>query len=83
MIGRTGGGLLAASERPADIADAIYTLWRDREHAAALSQRGVHGVRAHYTIDLMADRTLDVYRELVENRAARESSHQTVSVSRR
>lgn len=83
MIGRTGGGLLAASERPADIADAIYTLWRDREHAAALSQRGVHGVRAHYTIDRMADRTLDVYRELVENRAARESSHQTVSVSRR
>jgi len=83
MIGRTGGGLLAASERPADIADAIQELWQDRERAAALSQRGVHGVRAHYTIDLMAERTLSVYRELVESRAAGDSSHQTVSVASR
>jgi glycosyltransferase involved in cell wall biosynthesis len=83
MIARTGGGLIAASEGPADIADAIAVLWRNPDHTAALSQRAVHGVRAHYTIDLMADRMLDVYRELAGNRAASEPSHQAVSVARR
>jgi glycosyltransferase involved in cell wall biosynthesis len=83
MIARTGGGLIAGSERPADIADAIAVLWRNPDHTAALSQRAVHGVRAYYTIDLMADRMLDVYRELAGTRAASEPSHQTVSVARR
>jgi glycosyltransferase involved in cell wall biosynthesis len=83
MIARTGGGVIAASERPADIAEAIAVLWRNPEHSAALAQRAVHGVRAHYTIDLMADRMLDVYRELAVTRAGSEPSHQTVSVASR
>ena len=28
MIGRTGGGLLSKSEQPADVADALMTIWR-------------------------------------------------------
>jgi glycosyltransferase involved in cell wall biosynthesis len=83
MIGRTGGGVLAASERPADLADALAALWRDPERAAALSQRAAHGVRARYTIDLMADRMLDVYREVIETRAGSPPSHETVSVAGR
>jgi glycosyltransferase involved in cell wall biosynthesis len=83
LIERTGGGSLSASERPADVADAILTLWRDRDHAAMLAQRAVHGVRAHYTIDHMTDRTLEVYRELVDNRAGSSPSQQELSVAGR
>ncbi len=83
MIRRTGGGLLAASERPADIADGLHALWRDPAHAAALGERGAQGVRAHYTVDHMADRMLEVYRELADKRAGRIPSHQALSVASR
>jgi glycosyltransferase involved in cell wall biosynthesis len=83
LIERTGGGMLSVSERPADVADAILALWQDREHAATLAQRAVHGVSAHYTIDHMAERTLEVYRELVDNRAGSRPSHQELSIAGR
>jgi glycosyltransferase involved in cell wall biosynthesis len=69
MLERTGGGLLAASSQPSDIADALMAIWRDPAHAAALGARGAEGVRAHYTIGRMADRMLDVYGELTGARA--------------
>ena len=38
IIARTGGGVLAQSERGADVADAIYELWKDPARAAALGR---------------------------------------------
>jgi glycosyltransferase involved in cell wall biosynthesis len=64
MLRLTCGGLLARSENPSDIADAILELWRDPARAAELGQHGARGVRAHYTIGHMADRILQVYGEL-------------------
>jgi glycosyltransferase involved in cell wall biosynthesis len=64
LLGNTGGGLLSASERPSDVADAIMEIWRDPERAAELSARGVEGVRRHYTIAGMADAMHRVYSEL-------------------
>ena len=64
MIGRTGGGLLSKSEQPADVADALMTIWRDPAQAAILGGRGAEGVRAHYTMARMTDLMLDVYGEL-------------------
>jgi glycosyltransferase involved in cell wall biosynthesis len=64
MLQRTGGGLLSASERPADVADAIMEIWRDPVRASALGARGVEGVRTHYTIAQMADAMQKVYGEL-------------------
>ena len=64
MIGRTGGGLLSKSEQPADVADALMTIWRDPAQAAILGGRGAEGVRAHYTMARMTDLMLDVYSEL-------------------
>jgi glycosyltransferase involved in cell wall biosynthesis len=64
LLQRTGGGLLAASERPADVADAIMEIWRDPVRASALGARGVEGVRTHYTIAQMADGMQKVYGEL-------------------
>jgi len=70
MLAKTGGGVLAASDRPADIADALMTIWRDPAQAAALGARGADGVRAHYTVARMADRMLEVYGELTGTTAA-------------
>jgi glycosyltransferase involved in cell wall biosynthesis len=61
MIGLTGGGVLAASESGADIADALYDLSRDPVRAAELGRRGAAGVRAHYTTDHMARAVLAAY----------------------
>ena len=46
LLQQTGGGLLAQSEQPADVADAIMDLWRDPARAAALGAQGADGVRA-------------------------------------
>jgi glycosyltransferase involved in cell wall biosynthesis len=64
MLRQTCGGLLARSEQPADIAEAIMELWRDPARAAEMGARGAHGVRAHYTIERMAEAMLQVYGEL-------------------
>ena len=64
LLRRTGGGLLAKSEQPSDIADAIMELWRDPARAAALGARGAEGVRSAYTMAHMADGMLEVYGEV-------------------
>jgi glycosyltransferase involved in cell wall biosynthesis len=64
MLRKTCGGVLARSEQPADIADAIMDVWRDPAHAADLGRHGAAGVRAHYTIAHMTDSVLQVYGEL-------------------
>jgi glycosyltransferase involved in cell wall biosynthesis len=61
MIGRTGGGVLARSESGADVADALFDLWRDPARRAELGRHGAAGVRAHYTVDHMAREVLAAY----------------------
>ncbi len=68
MLRSTGGGVLADSARPSDIADAIFALWRDPGQRTLLGQRGAQGVRARYTVGHMADRTLVVYSHLLNPR---------------
>lgn len=65
MITRTGGGVLAASESGADVANALYDLWRDAARAAELGRHGAAGVRAHYTADHMAHAVLEAYRSAI------------------
>ncbi|MFA5909736.1 MAG: glycosyltransferase family 4 protein [Vicinamibacterales bacterium] len=61
LIARTGGGVLAASESGADIAEALYALWHDPVRASELGRHGATGVRAHYTVDHMAHEVLAAY----------------------
>lgn len=68
MINRTGGGVLAASESGADVAEALYDLWRDPARAAELGKRGAAGVRAHYTTDHMARAVLSAYQTALNKR---------------
>jgi glycosyltransferase involved in cell wall biosynthesis len=89
MIRRTDGGVITASQQPSDIADAILALYRDRDRAATLGRQGAAGVRAHYTIERMADRMIEVYEEATQTSsrpttsAASQSSHQDLSVAGR
>jgi glycosyltransferase involved in cell wall biosynthesis len=70
LIERTGGGLLARSEEPPDVADAILELWREPARAVAMGTRGAAGVRRHYTTDQMASAMIAVYSELTSSRRA-------------
>ena len=55
IIARTGGGLLARSDSGADVADALYDVWKDPARAAEMGRRGAEGVRRHYTVTHMAE----------------------------
>ena len=65
MIERTGGGLLAQSDRGQDVAEPLHELWTNPARAAELGRRGAEGVRRHYTVTHMAERVLQVYEEAV------------------
>jgi glycosyltransferase involved in cell wall biosynthesis len=64
IIERTGGGLLVQSEEPEPLAEALYSLLKDRAQASALGAAGAAGVRAHYTLDHMAASAERVYAEV-------------------
>jgi glycosyltransferase involved in cell wall biosynthesis len=61
VVEKTGGGLLVTPDVTEALADALFTLWSDRDMRTALGQRAFDGVRAHYTIQHSATRLLDVY----------------------
>ncbi|MCA1584470.1 MAG: glycosyltransferase family 4 protein [Acidobacteria bacterium] len=63
IIGRTGGGLLAASNAPGAIADKLMQLWQHPDRATDMGRRGREGVNAHYSIGHMADAVLRIYAE--------------------
>ena len=65
LIDDTGGGLLHEPENPQALADALRQMIRDPEAAAARGRQAQEAIRARYTDELMARRTLDVYRRLV------------------
>ena len=61
VVETTGGGCLVPPDDPVALADALFALWKDRDHAARLGDRAFEGVRAHYTIAQSADRLLAAY----------------------
>lgn len=65
ILAKTGGGLLAASDTPGDIAARLYEIYIDPDLGCELGRRGFAGVREHYDIRHMADGVLRVYEELV------------------
>jgi glycosyltransferase involved in cell wall biosynthesis len=69
IIERTGGGLLARSDRGPDVAEALHQLWMNPARAAELGRRGAAGVRQHYTVTHMAERVLQVYEEAIGREA--------------
>jgi glycosyltransferase involved in cell wall biosynthesis len=66
IIGHTGGGILVEPNDPKDLAGALDELARDRIRLRQLAEQAAKGVRERYRIELMAERTLEVYRSVSE-----------------
>ena len=64
MVEKTGGGLLVAPDDPEALALGLLQVLSDPSIAAALAQRGALGVRAHYSVDVMADAAEAAYATL-------------------
>jgi glycosyltransferase involved in cell wall biosynthesis len=61
IVERTGGGILVAPDDPDALADAFHSLRGDPAKAAALADNGYRKVREYYSIEVAADRLLNVY----------------------
>lgn len=71
MIEKTGGGLLATPNDPVSFGREILRLYREPELRAKLGRQAHEGVRAHYTVERMAQRAAEIYSgATVEQRAA-------------
>lgn len=64
IVEKTGGGLLVPPDDPDALAQGLFRVLTDRPLAAELSSRGAIGVRAHYSVDVMADAAEAAYRHV-------------------
>jgi glycosyltransferase involved in cell wall biosynthesis len=65
MEQKTGGGLLFTPNDTPDLATKILPLASDPKQRAEMGQRGAEGVRKHYSAASMAERTLEVYEQVI------------------
>jgi glycosyltransferase involved in cell wall biosynthesis len=61
IVQSTGGGILVDPDDPAQLAEGILKIARDRKLAEELGANGFRGVREHYSAAHMADRLLEAY----------------------
>jgi glycosyltransferase involved in cell wall biosynthesis len=66
IVEKTGGGLLVEPDDPASLAEGLARMAREPALAADLARRGLAGVATHYDAGHMADRALEVFREMVD-----------------
>jgi glycosyltransferase involved in cell wall biosynthesis len=66
IVEGTGGGVLVDPGDPERLADAILDLWQNPARRKELGDRGYEGVRRHFTVAQMAEKTLQVYQSLLQ-----------------
>jgi glycosyltransferase involved in cell wall biosynthesis len=81
MVNDTGGGLLCEPENPTDLADKLETYVRNPQLADEHGRRGHEAVRDRYTDRRMAEATIGLYRNLVDQRAAASIGRTTLKLS--
>lgn len=64
IVETTGGGLLVEPDDPEALAQGLLRVLTDPSLAAALSERAALGVRANYSVDVMADAAEKAYATL-------------------
>ena len=65
LMADTGGGLLCEPHNPPALAAALKQLILDPQLAAACGRRAQEAVHQRYTADVMAQRTVALYRKLI------------------
>ncbi|PYT31006.1 MAG: hypothetical protein DMG57_06380 [Acidobacteria bacterium] len=61
IIEKTGGGILVEPNNVESLAQGILALWKDQTCLGDLGRKGALGVREHYSVVRMAQRTAEVY----------------------
>ena len=61
IIRKTGGGILVEPENPQSLADGLLTVLRDRKLRGDLARRAYSGVREHFRVEAMAQRTAEIF----------------------
>jgi glycosyltransferase involved in cell wall biosynthesis len=64
IVERTGGGLLVHPDSPDSLAGGILEIYREPALGEKLALSGFEKVRQHYSVALMADRALEVYKSM-------------------
>ena len=70
IVESTGGGVLVQPDDPADLAEGILKIARDKELAEELGANGFRGVRENYSAAHMADRLLAAYESVMNGSLA-------------
>jgi glycosyltransferase involved in cell wall biosynthesis len=78
LIEQTGGGLLCRPGDPRDLAAGIKRMIQDPELAATCGRRGQQAVHQRYNAEVMARRTIELYREVCSRQWAVGSAQWTV-----
>ena len=60
-------GLLVAASDPATMAEAVVKIYKDPGLSKKLAENAYKKLKTNYTIELMAERTIDVYKEALSN----------------
>jgi glycosyltransferase involved in cell wall biosynthesis len=68
ILESTGGGIVYEPNDAPTLAAALKSLLTDRDRAAALGRQGQAAVRATYSLDIVAEKTVAVYRKSMELR---------------
>ena len=72
LIEKTSGGLLVKPDDCDSLAEGILSIWKNPSLAEELSRNGFDGVRKHYSVAQMAERALEVY-GVVQNQRKRDT----------
>ena len=65
VVEKTGGGLLVKPDSVEALVEGIARIFKEPELGEALGKSGFDKVREHYNVSLMADRALEVYKEVI------------------
>jgi glycosyltransferase involved in cell wall biosynthesis len=71
VIGKTKGGVLVEPDDPLDLARTLDDLARHPERIRQLSAQAATNVHRHYTIEMMAARTVEAYQVAIDSAAVR------------
>jgi glycosyltransferase involved in cell wall biosynthesis len=65
IIEQTGGGILVEPDDPKSLADGLMRIFEDTHRAEGMGRMGAEGVRRHYTVEIMAERTVEAYNRII------------------
>lgn len=68
VIETTGGGVLVEPNNPDALAQGILDIWRNPDQRKELADKAFHGVREHYGLENMTQKTVDVFQSILDSK---------------